>query len=60
MTHEEDEEMRHDISKLRDQVQQIFLLQGVTKNELEAKMDGLEEKIKGNMEGLKANMGFLK
>jgi len=34
-------------------VQQISLSQRATKNELEAKMDGLEAKIKGNMEGLK-------
>ena len=27
MTHEEEEEMQHDISKLRDQVQQISLSQ---------------------------------
>ena len=40
----EDEELQHDIPKLRDPVQQIFLSQKVTKNELEAmmnvKMDG--------------------
>ena len=29
----EEEEVQHDISKLRDQVQQISLLQKVTKNE---------------------------
>ena len=34
MTHEEKEEMQYDISKLRDQVQQISLSQKVTKNEL--------------------------
>ena len=27
MTHEEEEEMQHDISKLRDQVQQVSLAQ---------------------------------
>jgi len=32
MMHEEDEEMQHDISKLRDQVQQFSLSQRVTKN----------------------------
>ena len=30
MTHEEEEEMQHDISKLRDQVQQMSLAQKVT------------------------------
>ena len=42
MTHEEEEEMQHDISKLQDQVQQILPSQRVTKNEMEAKMDGIE------------------
>jgi len=41
MTHEEEEEMQHDISKLRDQVQQISLSQKVT----EAKMDGLKKGV---------------
>ena len=31
MTHEEEEEMQHDMSKLRDQVKQISLAQKVTK-----------------------------
>ena len=57
MTHEEEEEILHDISKLQDQVQQISLSQRVTKNELEAmmsvNMDGLEPKIKVDMKGLK-------
>ena len=59
MTHEEEEEMQHDISKLRDQVQQISLSQKVTKakmyglkNDMETKMDGIEAKLKGNMEDL--------
>ena len=30
MTHKEEEEMQHDISKLQDQVQQISLSQKVT------------------------------
>ena len=38
MTHEE-EEVQHDISKLRDQVKQIFLSQRVNKNEMKANMD---------------------
>ena len=37
--------MQHDISKLRDQVQQISLSQRVTKNEMEAKMDGLKKYV---------------
>ena len=41
------------ISKLQGQAQQISLSQGVTKNELEVKMDGIEEKMKRNMEDLK-------
>jgi len=43
MIHEEEEEMQHDISKLRDQVQQISLSQKVT----EAKMNGMEVNTKG-------------
>ena len=39
MTHEEEEELQHDISKLRDQVQQISLSQKV----IEAKMGGLKK-----------------
>ena len=39
MTHEEEEEMQHDISKLRDQVQQVSLAQKGT----EAKMDCLKK-----------------
>ena len=38
MTHEEEEEMQHDISKLQDQVQQLSLTQKGTKS----KMDGLK------------------
>ena len=37
MTHEEEEEMQNDISKLQDQVQQLSLAQKGT----ESKMDGL-------------------
>ena len=39
MTHEEEEEMQHDISKLRDQVKQVSLAQKVT----EYKMGGLKK-----------------
>ena len=59
MTHEEEEEMQHDISKLRDQVQQISLSQKVTEAKMggmEANMDGIEAKLKGNMEDLKINL----
>ena len=42
MNHEE-EEVQHDISKLQEQVQQISLSQRVTKNEMEAKMDGFKK-----------------
>ena len=53
VTYEEEEEMQHDISKLWDQVQQISLSQRVTKNEIEAEMDGLKNGLKENMEGLR-------
>jgi len=55
MTHEEEEEMLHDISKLQDQVQQISLSQKLT----EAKINGMEYKIKGveaNMDNLKIDL----
>ena len=63
MTHEEEEQKQHDISKLRDQVQQISLSQKVTKakmdglkNNMEAKMDGIEAKLTGNIEYLKMDL----
>ena len=52
MTHEEEEEMQHDISKLRDQVQQVSLAQkGVEAkmNEVEAKMDDLKIDLKTDL-----------
>lgn len=52
MMHEE-EELQHDISKLRVQVQQISLSQRETKDELKGDMDGLKVEIKGDMDGLK-------
>lgn len=52
MTHEEEEKMQHDISKLREQVPQISLSQRVTKNEMEALKNGLKE----DMEDLKYDM----
>ena len=59
MTHE-DEEVQHDISKLRDHVQQISLSQRVTKNEMEAKMDGLKKEMDGLKKGMEADMDGLK
>ena len=41
MTHEENKEMQHDISKVRDQVQENSLSQKLT----EAKMDGLKKYV---------------
>ena len=67
MTHEEEEEMQHDISKLRDQVQQVSLAQktieskvGGLKKYVEAKMDGLKKFIEANMDCLKTSMEDLK
>ena len=73
MTHEEEEEMQHDTSKLRDQVQQVSLAQkgieskmdclrkGVEAkmNDVEAKMDDLKIDLKTDMEELKINMNKL-
>ncbi len=42
MTHEEEEEMPHDISKLQEQVQQMSCSQKLA----EAKINGMESKIK--------------
>lgn len=52
MTHEEEEEMLHDISKLQDQVQQMSLSQKLTK----VKIKGVESQIKG----MEAKMDDLK
>ena len=52
MTHEEEEEMQHDISKLRDQVKQISLSQRVTKNEMDAKIDGFNNVMETNIYGI--------
>ena len=58
MTHE-DEELQHDLSKLQEQVHQIFLSQRATKNEMEvlkkcveAKMDGLRKGVEAKMDGM--------
>ena len=55
MTHE-DEELRHDLSKLQEQVHQISLSQREAKNEMEVLKKGVEAKMDGvkiNMDGLK-------
>jgi len=46
ITHEEEEEMQHDISKLQDKVKKILLSQRVTKNKF-------KEMMNVNMDGLK-------
>ena len=56
MTYEEEEEMQHDIAKLRVQVQQVSLAQKGT----EAKMDDLKTELKTNMNDLKTDMDELK
>jgi len=58
-THEEEEEMQQDISKLRDQVQQILLTQKVIEAKMygvEAKMDGLKKGVEAKMKGIEAKM----
>jgi len=52
MTHEEEEEMQYDISKLQDQVQQNSLSQKV----MEAMIDGSRKGVEDNMDGLKKDM----
>ena len=50
MTHEEEEEMLHDISKLQEQVQQMSRSQKLTEAKIsgvEFKINGVESKIKG-------------
>ena len=57
MTHEEEDEMQHDIWKLRYEVQQISFTQKVTEN----KMDGLKKDIESKMYDMEAKMdGFKK
>ena len=62
MTHEEEEEMLHDISKLRDQVQQMSLSQKLAEakiNGVESKMNGMETKMNGveaKMNGVETKM----
>ena len=60
MTHEEEEEMLHDISKLQDQVKQRSLSQKLLEAKIkgvEAKMDDLKIDLKTD---LKSNMVDLK
>ena len=60
MTHEEEEEMLHDISKLQEQVQQMSRSQKLTDAKIkgmEAKMDDLKTDLKTN---LKKDMASLK
>jgi len=50
MTHEEEEEMLHDISKLQEQVQQMSCSQKLIEakiNGVESNINGMESKIKG-------------
>ena len=63
MTHEEEGEMQHDISKLRDQDQRNSLSQKVIqakmdglKKGMEAKMDDLNKGVKAKMNDVKAKM----
>lgn len=59
MTHEEEEEMLHDISKLQEQVQQMSCSQKL----IEANINGVESKIKGmesKIKGMEAKMDDLK
>ena len=64
MNHE-DEEVQHDISKLQEQVQQIFLPQRATKTDMEflkkgveSKMDGLKNDMEAKMDGMEADMEY--
>ena len=63
MTHEEEEEMLHDISKLQEQVQQVSLAQKATESKMdglrkdvEAKMDGLKKGVEAKMDGMEAKV----
>ena len=58
MTHE-DEETKHEISKLQEQVHQISLSQRATKNEMEVLKKGMETKVDGLKKGVEANMNGL-
>jgi len=62
MTHEEEEEMLHDISKLQEQVQQMSRSQKLTEakiNCMESNINGVESKITGvesKIKGMEAKM----
>ena len=59
MTHEEEEEMLHDISKLQEQVQQMSRSQKLTEAKIkgmEAKMDDSKIELKRDMEDLKTDL----
>ena len=58
MTHE-DEEWKHDISKLQEQVQQISLSQRATKNEMEVLKKGVGAKMDGLKKGVEVKNGWL-
>jgi peptidoglycan hydrolase CwlO-like protein len=66
MTHEEEEEMLHDISKLQEQVQQMSRSQKLTEAKIsgvESKINGVESKINGmeaKINGMEAKMDGLK
>ena len=66
MTHEEEEEMLHDISKLQEQVQQMSRSQKLIEAKIsgvESKINGVESKIKGmeaKMNGMEVKMDDLK
>ena len=59
MTHEEEEEMLHDISKLQEQVQQISRSQKLTEdkiNGVKSKINGMEVKMDNLKIDLKADL----
>ena len=56
MNYEEEEEMQHDTSKLRDQVKQMSLVQKV----IESKMDDLKKDVEAKMNDVEAKMDNLK
>ena len=56
----EDEEWKHDISNLQEQVQQNFLSQRATKNDMEVLKKGVETKMDGLNKGVESNMNGLK
>ena len=70
MTHEEEEEMIHDISKLQEKVQRMSLSQKLTEakingveskiNSMESKIKGVEAKVDDSKTNLKRDMADLK